>query len=287
LGSVIRLGFVANPFSLPVALAFERGYFRDAGVDVQVERFTNGSAASTALAEGSIEVGVSGHVQTLMASRTTPQVFIAPLGFEESPDHLPIALLGTGGVHEPADLENKRVAVSALGAISELQVRILMREAGAAYDRVELVAMPFKEMGEALRGGRVGAASVPEPFASALVATGNAHVIDRGSLSVGLHPGERAMIAGLATTARWLEDQPDGTGQIVEAIGRAVDELNAEPALAPSMMVAQVKERLDPALVQPPLFDRRLAVPDLQRVFDLALDHGLLDHAADASSLIA
>jgi NitT/TauT family transport system substrate-binding protein len=284
---VIRFGFVANPFSLPFSLAVERGYFAAAEVEVEVERFSNGSAASAALSDGSIDVAVSGHVQTLMAARRTPQVFLAPLGFEERPDHLPIALLGAGAVHAPVDLEGTRVAVSALGAISELQVRILMREAGAEYGRVELVAMPFKEMGEALRSGGVGAASVPEPFASALVSAGRARVIDRGSLSLGLRPGERAMIAGLATTSRWLDAEPDGAERVVEAIGRAVDELNAEPLVASSMMLSQVQEPLDPASVQAPRFDRRLVASDLQRVFDLALDYGLLEQAVDAATLLA
>jgi NitT/TauT family transport system substrate-binding protein len=284
---VIRLGYVANPFSIPFSLALERGYFADCGLEVEVERFANGSAASEALVEGSVAVAVSGHIQTLVTSRAAPQAFIAPLGFEESPDHLPVALLGAGDVREPADLEGKRVAVSALGAISELQLRILMRAAGADYGRVELAAMPFKDMADALAGGSVGAASVPEPFCAALLAAGGAHVIDRGSLSRGLRPGERAMVAGLVATTAWVASEPDSTGRLREAIGRAVDELNAEPTLAPSIMASQVREGLDPSLVQAPLFDRRLEASDLQRVFDLAFEHGLLDEAADAGPLIA
>jgi NitT/TauT family transport system substrate-binding protein len=284
---MIRLGFVANPFSLPFSLALERGYFADQGLDVAVERFANGSAATAALGEGTVDAAVSGHVQTLVASRDTPQVFIAPLGFEECPDHLPIALLGPDGIQGAADLEGKRVAVSALAAISELQLRILMRERGADYEKVELVAMPFREMGDALRAGTVGAASVPEPFASALLAAGDAHVVDRGSLSLGLKPGERAMVAGLVATTRWLQRDRSSSARLTEAIGRAIDELNTDPLLAPSMMAAQIEEPLDVTTVQAPLFDRHLVAPDLQRVFDLALDYGLLDRAADASSLIA
>ncbi len=284
---MIRLGDVANPFSIPFSLALERGYFADCGLDVEVERFANGSAASAALVDGSVAVAVSGHIQTLVASRAAPQAFIAPLGFEESPDHLPVALLGAGDVREAADLEGRRVAVSALGAISELQLRILMREAGADYGRVELVAMPFKAMADALAAGSVGAASVPEPFCAALLAAGGAHVIDRGSLSRGLRPGERAMVAGLAATTAWVASERESVDRLRQAIGRAVDELNAEPTLAPSIMASQLGDGLDPPLVQAPRFDRRLEVGDLQRVFDLAFEYGLLEQAADAAPLIA
>ena len=105
---MIRLGFVANPFSLPLTLALERGYFVAIGLEVEVERFANGSAASAALADGTIEVGVSGHLQTLLVgSGDARQVFLAPLGFEASPDHLPITLIGRDGIAGARDLDQR------------------------------------------------------------------------------------------------------------------------------------------------------------------------------------
>jgi NitT/TauT family transport system substrate-binding protein len=285
---MIRLGFVSNPFSLPFTRAVDLGYFAGAGTEVAVERFANGSAASAALADGSIDAGVSGHLQTLLAgSGDARQVFIAPLGFEEAPDHLPITLLGAGGIATGSDLEGQKIAVSALGAISELQLRIFMRDEGADYDALELVAMPFTEMGTALRTGAVGAASVPEPFATALGAQGVGRIIDRGSLSRGLAPGERAMIAGIAATASWVAANPDAVATLRDALGRAIDDLRDDPTLATSMMAAPLGGGLDTATMQAPRFDRALAPADLQRVFDLAATHGLLHGSPDAAALIA
>jgi NitT/TauT family transport system substrate-binding protein len=285
---VIRLGFVANPFSLPFSLALDRGYFADAGLEAEVERFANGSAASAALAEGSIDAGVSGHLQTLLAgSGDDRQVFIAPLGFEEAPDHLPITLIGGDGVFGAGELEGQKIAVSALGAISELQLRIFMDEEGAHYESTQLVAMPFREMGAALRQGEVVAASVPEPFASVLIGEGIGRIIDRGSLSRGLRPGERALIAGLASKASWTAKEPDEARRLSDAIGRAIDELRNDPGLAVSMMAGQVEGGVDPSDMQAPRFDRHLERSDLQRVFDLAHTHGLLPASPDATPLIA
>lgn len=284
---MIRLGFVANPFSLPFTLALERGYLVAAGLDVEVERFANGSAASAALADGSIEVGVSGHLQTLLVgSGDARQVFLAPLGFEESPDHLPITLIGGEGVAGARDLEGQKVGVSALGAISELQLRIFMHDQGADYDSVQLVAMPFREMGDALRSGSVGAASVPEPFASVLTGDGVGRIIDRGSLSRGLSSGQRAMIAGVASKATWAAAEPEAVRGICDAIGRAIDDLRADPMLGVSMMASQIGGTVDTSQMQAPLFDRHLEAPDLQRVFDLAHAHGLLPNSPDAAPLI-
>jgi NitT/TauT family transport system substrate-binding protein len=285
----LRLGYVANPFSLPIVVAHERSYFEAAGLDLELETFPNGSAATAALNDGTIDLGVSGHLQTLMAARgPVKQVFIVPLGFEEAPDHLPIALLGRERVTSGRDLEGRSVAVSALGAISELQLRIFMAAEGAAYDALSLTPMPFREMGAALESGAVAAASVPEPFASVLVADGLGRVIDRGSLSRGLRSGDRAMVAGLVAAETWVTSDPALVGKVVEAVGRAIDDLRADPALVATRLAAAADVRaLDPRGLQTPSFDRRLSPADLQVVFDLALEHGLITVAGDAEELIA
>jgi NitT/TauT family transport system substrate-binding protein len=285
----LRLGYVANPFSLPIVVAQERSYFSEAGLDLEMETFPNGSAATAALNDGSIDLGVSGHLQTLMAARgPVKQVFIAPLGFEEAPGHLPVALLGREHVTSAKDLEGRSVAVSALGAISELQLRIFMAADGAAYDSVTLSPMPFREMGAALESGAVAAASAPEPFAAELVADGLSRVIDRGSLSRALLPGDRAMVAGLVAPEAWVASEPALVARVVEAVGRAIDDLLADLGLAGTRMVAAAGvEGVRAAGLQTPRFDRRLDASDLQRVFDLALTHGLIDQPADAGDLIA
>ena len=90
--------YVANPFSLPVVIAGRSGATSPWAVSAsRSRRFPNGSAATLALVRGTIDLGVSGHLQTLQAARgPLKQVFIAPLGFEEAPDHLPVALLAPG-----------------------------------------------------------------------------------------------------------------------------------------------------------------------------------------------
>jgi ABC-type nitrate/sulfonate/bicarbonate transport system substrate-binding protein len=287
-GPAVRLGFVANPFSLPFARAVDRSYFDQAGLAVTVERFANGSAVSAALAEGTIDAGVSGHLQTLLAGvGADRQVFVAPLGFEEAPDHLPITLLGAPGVSDAHGLEGHQVAVSALGAISELQLRIFMEASGADYRSLRLAAMPFGEMGEALSSGRVGAASVPEPFASTLIESGVGHLLDRGSLSRGLHAGERAMIAGLAAKASWVSAHPEAVSRVTDALGRAIDDLAGDGGEAAAMLAGLTAAATPIAGMQTPAFDRHLEAPDLQRVFDLALKHGLLGEQVDGALLLA
>ena len=195
-------------------------------------------------------------------------MFFAPLGFEESPDHLPIALVAGEGISGGRDLEGKAVGMSAKGAISELQLRIFMAAEGADYETLRSEAMPFTELAAAMESGAIAAASAPEPFATRLVDEGLGRVVDRGSLSRALAPGERALITGLAAERAWVEQSPETARRMVEAVGRAVDDLAAD------------------ATPNTPRFDRRLEPADLQRVYDLAFEHGMLDRPANANELI-
>jgi NitT/TauT family transport system substrate-binding protein len=272
----VRFGHVANPFSAPVRLALERGYFDDAGVALELTTFANGSLASAALAAGEVELAVGGHIQTLVATLGgAAQLFIGPLGFERSPDHLPIALVARAGVSSGRELEGAVVGMSARGAISELQLRIFMGAEGAEFESLELRAMPFDELAGALGAGEVAAASCPDPLAARLVREGLGRVIDRGSLSRALAGGERAMITGIAASRPWLQANEDAARAVLGAVGRAIGEAAAE---APAEV---------PAGEHAPLFDSRLQAADLQLVFDLAFEHGLVEHAATASELIA
>ena len=242
-----------NPFSRPVTLALERGYFEDG---LEVTTFRNGSALAEALTRGEVDVGVGGHLQTLGAGG---QVFVGPLGFERAPDHLPIALVASRD-----DLEGAAVGVSARAAISELQLRIFL---GPAYETVTLVPMPFGELAGAFRRGEIQAASAPDPFAAQLVEEGLGRIVDRGSLSRALPDGARVMIAGLAATRAGAEPAK----RLVDAIGRAIDELRDVPA-PPGQHV--------------PHFDRALEPADLQLVCDLAFEHGLVERRVDAAELL-
>jgi ABC-type nitrate/sulfonate/bicarbonate transport system substrate-binding protein len=270
----IRFGHVQNPFSAPVSIALERGYLADAGVELELTRFANGSAMSQALARGEVELGVGGHIQTLVAALGgSDQVFIGPLAFERSPDHLPIALLAAAELACGSELEGAVVGVSAVAAISELQLRIYMADERADYDALTLRAIAFADLAEAFVRGEIAAASAPDPFAARLVRDGLAHIVDRGSLSRALKDGERVMIAGLAASRSWVAANEAAAKGVLAAVARAIDDLRSAGAQAPG----------DGQL---PYFDRRLAGADLQTVFDLAYEHGLSDRPADADALI-
>lgn len=285
----MRFGFVPNPFALPYLAALDRGYFDEEGVILEALSFANGSRVAAALSEGRIDCGVGGHLQTLGAVvGGDDQVFISPLAFEAPPDHLAISLVvGKVALRSARDLEGKTVACSARGAISELQLRILMDAAGGDYRAVNVAVMPFASMEEALRRGEIAAASVVEPFAAQMAANGTGRVFDRGSLSTALKAGERCMITGVVAKRGWIERDRSAAQAVVRAMQRGIAFLLDDERAARRMMAGY--GGMPPAKTEEarlPAFFPDLRRSDLQLAFDLAAKFGLVPRVVDAREMI-
>lgn len=59
-GEALIVGTMANSLGLPVHWAEEKGYFKDAGLDVNIEIFATGAPINEAMAAGELDVAVSG-----------------------------------------------------------------------------------------------------------------------------------------------------------------------------------------------------------------------------------
>jgi NitT/TauT family transport system substrate-binding protein len=261
-----------------VTRAFEDGELAAAGIDVAVGYFRNGSEVADLLDRGELDAGLGGHLQTLAASLAgSDQCFFAGVGFEQAPDHLPVAMVVA--THDAAKgfANGATIAMSARAAISDLQLRIFANAEGIDYLSLSIVTMPFSEMQEALLKGRIDAASVPDPFASQIERSGIGRIVDRGTLSRQMPTAGRVMITGLVSTKRWIEQHA------VLASGFA-DVVKGVITVAPARTDGR---ETDGSKVEEPIFDARLRPEDLQLAFDLAADYGVVSGHVAAESVIA
>ena len=236
-----------------------------------------GAETSAALAAGVIELGVGGHLQTAEARLAGhDQVFVCGLGFEQPPEHLVVHVVGSASM-SLGSLAGARVGVTARGAISDLQLRL------AVSGEVELEVMPFTEMAGALAAGRVDAVSIVEPFASQLLAGGSGRLLSSGSLASALPNGQRALIAGVIGARAWLNSHAEEVAAFVKAIAQAAARLSVDADAARTMIATYTRTPYSGAL---PLFDAATSAADLQLVYDLAQQHGLLPHHVDADEVL-
>jgi NitT/TauT family transport system substrate-binding protein len=162
-GQTVRIGSAGlSGELLPLWIAQDRGVFKKHGLDTQVITIQGGPLTVQALLGGSVQF-IAGGASSPMEARlrgaeiATIAVFI---------DSLPYTLVATPAIKTAAELRGKRFAVSRLGAVSDLSLRIALRNMGIDPEK-EAVILGIGDQTSrfsALRTGSVDATVISPPL---------------------------------------------------------------------------------------------------------------------------
>jgi NitT/TauT family transport system substrate-binding protein len=147
---------------LPLWVAQDRGIFKKYGFDTEVIMFQSGPLAVQALVSGSIQFHLGGNSSVVDAKMqgadtATLAVFI---------DTLPYTLVASQKITSANQLKGGRFAVSRLGSVSDLSLRIALRNMGINPEK-EAVILGIGEQTarfSALRSGTVDATVISPPL---------------------------------------------------------------------------------------------------------------------------
>ncbi|MDE2915564.1 MAG: ABC transporter substrate-binding protein [Paracoccaceae bacterium] len=161
-------------------VAFERGYFADAGLDVEFEFFQAAQPMAVAIASGDVDYAVtaiSGGLVSL-AEKGAIKVIGGALSEEDGIDgqkFLASMAAFEAGVKEPKDLDGKRFAVTQSGSSFHY-----MGSKMAAAEGIELQFIPLQKVGAiigAIKSGQVDGWSIVPHIAKPLAGSGAVHII--------------------------------------------------------------------------------------------------------------
>ena len=114
----LRLNWVGQGSHAPFFLALERGYFTDAGLEVELLEGRGSATTVQLVGNGSNDFGWADAGTTIMAcARGVPVKVISPL-FQTS--SFAVIALADSGIRSPQDLEGKRIAITSGDALSQL-----------------------------------------------------------------------------------------------------------------------------------------------------------------------
>jgi NitT/TauT family transport system substrate-binding protein len=166
--NVGHLGIVADG---PFYLAIENGYFKAEGVEVQLERFNSAAQATAPLSTNQVQVvggGMSAGLFNAFA-RGWP-VRIAMPRTRDVPGYSSDTLILRndlrGSVRGLQDLKGKKIAINAPSAALHYMVGKMLESVNVKLSEVEIVVMPWPNMGPALETKAIDAGAVVEPFAA-------------------------------------------------------------------------------------------------------------------------
>lgn len=178
-----RVGVLRLSSSAPVFIAQDKGYFRDAGLDIDLKFFDAAQPIAVATTSGDIDFGITAFTAGLynLAGKGTLKV-IGGMSREKAG----YPLIGyfasnkayAAGLKAPRDLAGKRVAVTQVGSSFHYSLGLLADKYGFKVSDVRIVPLQsLSNAAAALQGETVDAALLPVSTARKLMDDGGAKLL--------------------------------------------------------------------------------------------------------------
>ncbi|MBR0931948.1 ABC transporter substrate-binding protein [Bradyrhizobium jicamae] len=178
-----RIGVLRLSSSAPVFIAQDKGYFRDAGLDVELKFFDAAQPIAVATTSGDVDFGITAFTAGLynLAGKGTLKV-IGGMSREKAG----YPLIGyfasnnayAAGLRTPKDLAGKRVAVTQVGSSFHYSLGLLADKYGFKLSDVRIVPLQsLSNAAAALKGETVDAALLPVSTARTLMDSGGAKLL--------------------------------------------------------------------------------------------------------------
>lgn len=175
-----RIGVLRLSSSAPVFIAHDKGYFREAGLEVELKFFDAAQPIAVATTSGDVDFGVTAFTAGLynLAGKGVLKV-IGGMSREKAG----YPLIGyfasnnayAAGLKTPKDLAGKRVAVTQVGSSFHYSLGLLADKYGFKLSEVKIVPLQsLSNAAAALKGETVDAALLPVSTARKLMDDGGA-----------------------------------------------------------------------------------------------------------------
>jgi NitT/TauT family transport system substrate-binding protein len=216
----VKVAVVPSIPSASTYLALDKGYFRDAGLDVTIERIDSLSRAVAFLATNQMQVGQGG---------------ISAGFFNAVADGLPLTMALEAGstplyhqiilrndlkdiVKTPADLKGRKIGISSPGSAAVYEIGMVLDSVGLKLKDVDIKYVGYTQMGPALANGALDAALQVAPFGEIAI---------EQKMAVGwIDPEDHIKQLPLTNVfyianADWIKQSPDVARKFFVALARA------------------------------------------------------------------
>ena len=170
----LRVSTTPIDLGAEVLYANDQGFFRDAGLDVDVTVLANGAAVAASVASGAEDIGEANLVSLASAhGNGIPFVVLAPAGNYTSKAPTTVMITAKSSpLNAAKELDGKTVGVVAVKDITQIGASSWIDKTGGNLASVKFIEIPQSAMCNAITSGRIDAGVVSEPFLSIALANG-------------------------------------------------------------------------------------------------------------------
>ncbi|MEW6173704.1 MAG: MetQ/NlpA family ABC transporter substrate-binding protein [Bacillota bacterium] len=219
----ITIGVLPITDNLPFWVAEQKGYLKEAGIDVKFVSFPSAMERDTAFTAGQIDVGVGDllAVAQMWQGGTKVKAIAVCQGVRPEEGRFAILSAPRSDIVKVEQLKNVPVACS-LKTINEYVLDRLLTGAGLKPEEIKTVVIPkIPVRMEALLNGSVKAAVLPDPLAALAESQGAHLVIDDTKQNI-----TQTVIIVREDT---ITENLNGLKRLMSAYNRAVTEIQKNP----------------------------------------------------------
>ncbi|OYN98218.1 ABC transporter substrate-binding protein [Enemella evansiae] len=213
---------------MPTTLAAQLGYYKEEGLDVELQDLQGGSKALTAMIGGSTQVtsGYYEHTIQMQAKNQSIQAFV-DMG-ESSGVALLVAPKNRDTIKSVADLKGKNIGVTSPGSSTDMYVKYLLNKEGLGKDAASVSAIGAGSSAvAAVENSQVDAAVMLEPDITVLNKRVGTPLPMLGDLRTrdqvkALYGSDTWPSSCLYAKTEWLEKNPEKAKKLATAIARTL-----------------------------------------------------------------
>jgi NitT/TauT family transport system substrate-binding protein len=243
----LQLDWLPTGYHGPIFLAQQKGYYRDAGIDLKIVDGQGTTAALQAVASGNADIVLANYARMIQSVATGLNLVAVGGLVQRLPDA--IVSLKSAPITEPKQLEGTTIATSAADAASKL-LPAFLQAAKVDASKVNIVNTASGQAPAALLGGSAKSMT-GWSFTDALAVDAEKPIAEPILMS---DFGINLLGVGFVTTKAYASSHSDVLRSFLAATAKGYKEGAADPDAA---IAAMAKER--------PLIDKKLQLVQLKR----------------------
>lgn len=281
----VRIGHLA--LVQPIFVAQEKGYLAEAGLDVQLQKFSNANLIMEALSRGEIDgVGTIAYSTLFAFENSSPDKFRIYHGASETKDTGFSALIvkKNSGITSPEQLKGKKIVMRS-GLSSKSQGEVVIKAIGLDIKDVEFIQVESSLLISVFAKDEISAFLDIQPFATMIVQKGLGEVLivsPRAKYVLNPYP-----LAGAVLSREFIAKNPDVAKKFKSAIEKAIEFIRTNETEARKIFQKYLELEENIAINMPLAKFEKVSEVDREAVAKLAdyeVEHKILDKKPDTTN---